>query len=198
MLKKIKVYSILTIIASLITGVLFIIFPVNATRFAAYLIAVTMLVLGIYDLYLYYKEIGYTFYYRNNLFAAILKLLIGIAMLLNIDLAISLFGVMFAIFVISSSANTFEESIIIKRAGLDGWLVTLLLSIATMICGISMMLVPFETANTLAIYAGIVLIVNAINGIITLVKVAKIKKEFFDVYEIDNHLRISILLNIKL
>ena len=187
MLKKIKVYSILTIIASLITGVLFIIFPVNATRFAAYLIAVTMLVLGIYDLYLYYKEIGYTFYYRNNLFAAILKLLIGIAMLLNIDLAISLFGVMFAIFVISSSANTFEESIIIKRAGLDGWLVTLLLSIATMICGVAMMLVPFETANTLAIYAGIVLIVNAINGIITLVKVAKIKKEFFDVYEIDNH-----------
>ena len=70
MLKKIKVYSILTIIASLITGVLFIIFPVNATRFAAYFIAVTMLVLGIYDLYLYYKEIGYTFYYRNNLFAA--------------------------------------------------------------------------------------------------------------------------------
>ena len=184
MLKKIKTYSILTIIASLIIGVLFIVYPVDATRFAAYFMGVAMIAFGCYDLYLYFKQIGYSLFYRSNLFSAIFKLLIGACILLNIDAAVTMFGILFAVYVIASSVNTFEESIILKRAGISGWLVTLILSVVIMFCGLGMMVVPFETASGVAIYAGVVLIANAITGIVALVKIARVKKEFFDAYEI--------------
>lgn len=184
MLEKIKKYSIAGIVASLILGIIFIVNPTGSTRTIAYILGVVIIASGIYDFVMYFNGIGYTLFNRYNLLTAIFKVLVGLVIVTHIDFTVNMFGFFFALYIISSSVNTFEESIVLKRVGASGWLVSLILSVIVIIMGVSMVFVPFEAADTAATFAGIILITDAISGTIAYVKVKEIKQEVLD--SIDN------------
>lgn len=184
MLEKIKRFSIACIIASFVVGVLFIVYPTDSITVAAYAMGAFLILFGAYDLVLYFKGIGLIYFNRYNLYSALFQLLMGVIVLSNISLTVDMFGIFFAVFVISSSVNTFEESIILKRFNISGWFISLVLSLVVMVAGIMMIFVPFEAANTAITTAGIILICDAISGIIAFIKIRKIKKELLETIKI--------------
>jgi uncharacterized membrane protein HdeD (DUF308 family) len=178
-LNNIKKYSLVSIVISIVVGLLFITFPDKCIKYTSLAVGIALVVMGIVGIINYFidKSSGFT------LALGIVTTIVGIIVCIKYQAIISLIVVIFGIFILSTGLFNFVTSIkIITSSLLSGWL-TLTLSIVTSIFGIIAITKSSELTQTIVQFIGVALIIYAVLDIVSYIQIKKLAKSVKDVID---------------
>lgn len=168
-LVKIKNLSVITILASLIIGIILIIRPDGALHFVSLFCGASIILLGIGSwIYFFAKD--------NSVFMAVtgtLALITGIVVCVKYKSIISFFLIVFGVFLIVSGIVDLVSAFNVKSIGVRGWIFPMITAIATVILGIIITVNPFSSVIFATRLLGIALLVYAVTDIIAFFQVKK-------------------------
>lgn len=152
----------------LLLGIIFLIFPNISIKIVAYLIAIILIGSGIYLTYLeiYTKSFLLPL---DTLLNGILSILFGIIILIYPDIFKIMIPIILGTYFILDSIFKLKLVVLLRRIDNKSWIVTLLLTILSIICGIILILNPIDSSIALALFAGITLIIYSLSGIIDMI-----------------------------
>lgn len=152
----------------LLLGIIFLIFPNISIKIVAYLIAIILIGSGIYLTYLeiYTKSFLLPI---DTLLNGILSILFGIIILIYPDVFKIMIPIILGTYFILDSIFKLKLVVLLRRIDNKSWIVTLLLTILSIICGIILILNPIDSSIALALFAGITLIIYSLSGIIDMI-----------------------------
>jgi uncharacterized membrane protein HdeD (DUF308 family) len=170
---QVKKISIISIILSVIMGILFIAFPEQIITYVSLAIGVSLILIGLAGVigFFFDKSSGFT------LALGIISAIVGIIVCVRYKEIITLIVIILGILIIASAVFNFFTSIkIIASSLVFGW-VTLALSIVTGIFGA--IAITKSGALTIAIvqFIGATLIVYAVLDLISFIQVRKVVKQ---------------------
>ena len=121
------------------------------------------------------------FFPRLGLVCGIICLAAGLFLFLQPGAAISLFPILFGLFVVLDSFSRFENAMALRRAGYGRWGWFLALSLLSICLGLFMILNPFATAAAMVTAVGVILLVegffNLFGQIFSRLTLARMEKE---------------------
>lgn len=152
----------------LLLGIIFLIFPNISIKIIAYLIAIILIGSGIYLTYLeiYTKSFLLPI---DTLLNGILSILFGIIILIYPDIFKIMIPIILGTYFILDSIFKLKLVVLLRRIDNKSWIVTLLLTILSIICGLILILNPIDSSIALALFAGITLIIYSLSGIIDMI-----------------------------
>lgn len=166
-LRRIKKFSIATIITASIVGVLFIAFPAKCIEYISLVVGATFIVIGAISIisYLINKESVLP------LALGIIVAIVGIIICVKYRQIISIIVIIFGIFILTSGIVDLVTSIrsltLLRKSG---WF-TMLLSIITIIFGIIAITKSSNLTDTIVQFIGVALVVYAVLDLVTLIQV---------------------------
>jgi uncharacterized membrane protein HdeD (DUF308 family) len=175
-LKQIKKYSLVSIIISVVIGVLFIAFPGKCIKYMSLAIGIALIIMGIVGIVNYFVEKASGF----TLALGIIILIVGIIVCAKYKAIISLIVVLFGVFILATGLFNFATSIkVITSSFVSGWF-TMILSIVTSVFGVVAITKSTELTETIVQFIGVSLIAYAVLDIIAFVQVKKLAKSVID------------------
>ena len=158
-LKKYERESILISVLLIIVSLFLIAKPGIAVSTVVTLFAIVFLVDGIINIIAYMMEDVEIKAYSNELIMGILLVILGLIILLNQPLFISILPIMIGIWIFIKSIMKFQLAINLKSALAERWGLLLVSSILMAILGVLIIVNPFEAIFTLTRFVGIMMIV---------------------------------------
>ena len=158
-------------IASIILGILFLAQPVISGVTFCYFIAAMFVIGGISRIIMC---IGNSQNNSGSLVGAILMLLIGFLCFARPDIVASFVTVLTGLFVACDGAVAMSAGFACTRAKVGGGVFIIIMSVLLMICGMYLMFAPF---GYIMIISGIALIIDGVFGIILAGKLGKMVHE---------------------
>ena len=133
----------------LLLGIIFLIFPNISIKIIAYLIAIILIGSGIYLTYLeiYTKRFLLPI---DTIFNGILSILFGIIILIYPDIFKIMIPIILGTYFILDSIFKLKLVVLLRRINNKNWIVTFLLTILSIICGIILILNPIDSSIALA------------------------------------------------
>lgn len=166
MLKKINKYLNVSIVLSIlfgIMGIILIIWPKTSLETLAYIIGGILLVYGIYN-FIDSFTIN-LFFCLPQMTTSVLSALLGILIFLNPSIFENILPIVLGIFFIVNGSFKARMGVVLKS--IDGnWVISLVASILMIICGIVLIINPSDMAIMLTTLIGIILVVYAISDIV--------------------------------
>ena len=158
-LKKYERESILISVLLIIVSLFLIAKPGIAVSTVVTLFAIVFLVDGIINIIAYMMEDVEIKAYSNELIMGILLVILGLIILLNQPLFISILPIMIGLWIFIKSIMKFQLAINLKSALAERWGLLLVSSILMAILGVLIIVNPFEAIFTLTRFIGIMMIV---------------------------------------
>ena len=173
LLIKIKNFSIITIIASFVIGLVLLIWPNESITAVSILTGVTTILLGVT------AWISYVAKEKSIILATAgtVCIIIGIIICVKYQSIIAILLFLFGIFITISGAVDLITSFYSRASGLGTWGVSTVLSAAVLILGIVIMVNPLHTSQALVRLVGAGLLVYAIVDLVTFIQVKRVAKE---------------------
>lgn len=168
MLKKFNYLMTLSICLCFVfaaVGSLIILFPDVSIKIFAYIFAITLVISGLYLLF----AVSESFLFLNYLSTGILLCLLGVIVLLNPEALEVIIPIIVGIWVIVSSITDMQIALILKKSNYKNWILTIILSIICVICGVVMIINPQESTLALTTLFGIMLLIYSISNFINLI-----------------------------
>lgn len=168
MLKKfnqIITERILISIIFLLLGIIILIYPQISINILAYMIAGLFIVSGIY-------LIGIDFYTRNLFFPmdtllnGIFSILLGVIILIYPNIFRVIIPIILGTYFIVTSILKLRIVSILKDIDTSSWILSIITTILSIICGIILIINPMDTSIALTIFAGIMIMIYSISNII--------------------------------
>ncbi|MGN1420206.1 MAG: HdeD family acid-resistance protein [Eubacterium sp.] len=169
---KLKNLSIITIIASAVMGIVLLVRPGETLYVVSMICGITMIALGIGALISYFAK-------DRNLFLivlAVISVITGIIVCVEYKNIVSILLFLFGLFILISGIVDLITSIDVRRYGFGDWIVSFLLSVATAILGLLIVINPFSSSLAVIRLLGISLIVYAVLDLIAFIQVKKVAK----------------------
>ena len=158
-LKKYERESILISVLLIIVSLFLIAKPGIAVSTVVTLFAIVFLVDGIINIIAYMMEDVEIKAYSNELIMGILLVILGLIILLNQPLFISILPIMIGLWIFIKSIMKLQLAINLKSAVAERWGLLLVSSILMAILGVLIIVNPFEAIFTLTRFIGIMMIV---------------------------------------
>ncbi len=149
----------------LLLGIIFLIYPNISIQVVAYLIAFILIGSGIYLIGLEFTN-RIIFFPMDTLFNGIISVILGTIILIYPNIFQTIIPIMLGIYFILDSIFKLKVITFLRRIDNTSWILTLLLTILSIICGIVLIANPLDSSIAIALFAGIILIVYSITGII--------------------------------
>lgn len=165
MIKKINKFVNLSIIASIIftiIGLCLIIFPDVSLNIISYIIGGLFLILGIYLFTINYNSLILT----DMIFFGVMMVLLGIILIVYPKIIAQLIPIVLGIWFITDSIIKIRISLSLKEYSDSPWILTLILAIISMLCGIIFILHPLASSEVITSFIGILIMVYALSDII--------------------------------
>lgn len=172
MSKPFRTSMILASILLLLLGLVLIIWPTTSQRIICYVVGVAGLVLGVGRIVSQWKlsrDLGFQLSYLFGILIALL----GLLLIIRADAMIAIFGALVGLILTADSIVKLQMSMRMHKLGLPRWKAHAISAAVLLVFGIVMLFDPFAGAATMAICAGIVLIIDAIANIWTVVELRK-------------------------
>lgn len=119
-----------------------------------------LLIYGAWSLYSYF---GHRVQSNTaSFFMGIPCVVFGIVMLVSPDSLLAIVPVLGGVILIINSMIQMQKSFMLKSYGFENWLVTLILAVVLMVCGVIVLLRPIQTLSFIFQLVGICLIVEAV------------------------------------
>lgn len=149
----------------LLLGIIFLIYPNISIQVVAYLIAFILIGSGIYLIGLEFTN-RIIFFPMDTLFNGIISVILGTIILIYPNIFQTIIPIMLGTYFILDSIFKLKVITFLRRIDNTSWVLTLLLTILSIICGIVLIANPLDSSIAIALFAGIILIVYSITGII--------------------------------
>ena len=149
----------------LLLGIIFLIYPNISIQVVAYLIAFILIGSGIYLIGLEFTN-RIIFFPMDTLFNGIISVILGTIILIYPNIFQIIIPIMLGTYFILDSIFKLKFITFLRRIDNNSWILTLLLTILSIICGIVLIANPLDSSIAIALFAGIILIVYSITGII--------------------------------
>jgi len=157
-IKKSAWSSILSSVATLLLGVLFIAWPDLMIQIVAYIIGLIFIVKGSFDMLTYFMDKRYV--YSNLLLSGIVAMLIGIAALVAGPNIANVFRIIIGIFLIYEALSKLNSAIKLYHAKINLWRAVVAMAVVILVLGI------FVTFNDTAAVIGWVMVIAGAISII--------------------------------
>lgn len=164
-LKKYERESILISVLLIIVSLFLIAKPGIAVSTVVTLFAIVFLVDGIINIIAYMMEDAEIRAYSNELIMGILLVILGLIILLNQPLFISILPIMIGLWIFIKSIMKLQLAINLKSAVAERWGLLLVSSILMAILGVLIIVNPFEAIFTLTRFIGIMMLVAEVINI---------------------------------
>ncbi len=179
-LNKLLTSSIITSLLFLLIGIIIVIYPENSIKVLSTLLAIFLVVNGLYLI-----VIGADI--RNIFFidffpTGILSLVLGILMILYPNTLSIIIPITLGIWFIWISIFKLRLSISLKNIDEPVWILTIITSILSIICGLILIFNPISSSIAITMFTGAIIIIYAISDLIDMIvfkkNVNKIVKHF--------------------
>ena len=174
---RVKKYMNTQIVISVlyfILGIALMIIPDNSINTIGNIMAVSSIIFGIYLLILDYE--GGFLLIIDLLPAGILSLVLGVLILLNQGILLSLLSIIAGIWIILASSLNLKLSLYMKEVEGKSWMATIIITLISIISGIILLINPKLGIEALTPYIGLFIIVYAISNTIVMVLFKKYMK----------------------
>ena len=174
---RVKKYMNTQIVISVlyfILGIALMIIPDNSINTIGNIMAVSYIIFGIYLLILDYE--GGFLLIIDLLPAGILSLVLGVLILLNQGILLSLLSIIAGIWIILASSLNLKLSLYMKEVEGKSWMATIIITLISIISGIILLINPKLGIEALTPYIGLFIIVYAISNTIVMVLFTKYMK----------------------
>lgn len=175
-LTEIKKYSIIIIIVSAVLGVLLIAFPDRMLAYTSLFMGGAFIACGIFAIVNYLIKRRFVFTLTLGIIAVVSGLIICLAYRQIISVIVFLMGIFLLVGGLVNLVNAFY----VASAMPHSWIVTTVLSVASVALGIVSLTNPFHAQNTLVQFLGIALLVFAALELIAYFQVREISKKVRD------------------
>lgn len=165
MIKKINKFVDLSIIASIIftiIGLCLIIFPDVSLNIMSYVIGGLFLIFGIYLFTINYNSLILT----DMIFFGVMMVLLGVILIVYPKLIAQLIPIVLGIWFITDSIVKIRISLSLKDYDDTPWVLTLVLSIISMLCGVVFILHPLASSEVITTFIGALIMIYALSDII--------------------------------
>ena len=179
--KKITNISIFISMLFIFIGILLILFPETSLNVLGYSLAIALMIIGGYliGLDMRLKE-----YILVDLFpAGVLFVILGIIMIIHPNILAIIIPIVLGIYFILTSSFSLKLSSTLRSVDSSKWILTFLISVLAIICGIILIANPFQTSITITIFIGIIMIIYAICNIIDMLYYKKYIDEILKNYK---------------
>lgn len=169
-LVKIKNLSIITIVASLIIGLVLIIKPGETLQTVSLICGAAVILLGVTAWAMYFAK-------GNSMFMAILgtiSIVAGVIVCVKYKSIITIMLVLFGAFLIVSGVVDFVSALKAKKIGGVGWTVSMIMAAAMIILGIVVTVNPFTSMEMITRFLGVGLIYYAVMDLIAFFQIKKV------------------------
>lgn len=172
-LMEIKKYSIIIMIVSAVLGVLLIAFPDQMLAYTSLFMGGAFIACGIFAIINYLIKRRFVFTLTLGIIAVVSGLIICLAYKQIISVIVFLIG----IFLLAGGLVNLVNAFYVASAMPHSWIVTTVLSVASIALGIVSMTNPFHAQNPLVRFLGIALLVFAALDLIAYFQVREISKK---------------------
>ena len=165
MIKNINKFVDLSIIASIIftiIGLCLIIFPDVSLNIMSYVIGGLFLIFGIYLFTINYNSLILT----DMIFFGVMMVLLGVILIVYPKLIAQLIPIVLGIWFITDSIVKIRISLSLKDYDDTPWVLTLVLSIISMLCGVVFILHPLASSEVITTFIGALIMIYALSDII--------------------------------
>ena len=165
MLKKFNKFMLITMLFSImlcLMGIILIIYPDISLKVISLIIAVSMIVGGLFLII----DFGGRILFTNFMIIGILLFIMGVILLIQPNIVVTIIPYIVGIYIIINSIFDLQVSLGLKKYEIEGWLLPTLLSILSILCGIFIITYPQSSMTVLTSYFGIVLIIYAVSMLV--------------------------------
>ena len=180
--KKKEVSRLVLHLTMLLLGAALIIWPVNAAGVLTITVGVVLMGCGAIEAVLFALDKEKSALDVGRLIGGIILFILGLYLLLNPDTLARILNWFFGSIIILYGLVNLVSSFLSKKLG-GRWWISLRLSICAILLGVVILLDPFKTVTILMYVVGGTLIIAAITGIITTIRLRKTAKIFTETYE---------------
>lgn len=163
-IKSIRNNMIITSILLLLVGVAFIVWPGEAARVLARVVAIAIAVFGAFELILFFIGSRKSFVDVSAAVTGVLLTALGVFLLIKPDTLLNFFNIIFGIAILIVGLDHIFQSIFIIRHVRGLWWISLLVGVAALLLGVIIIINPFSAVNTAMILIGITMVIEAIGG----------------------------------
>lgn len=168
MLKKFNGFMSLSIgyaVLFALIGIVLVVFPKDSITVISYVISGALIISGTY-LIIRYNDAKMLIDFVT---IGVLSVLLGIIILLYPEALAVVIPIIIGVFIVIESVIKIKISLVLKDVQDDKWILTLMLAILEMLCGLIMIINPKVGALTLTTLLGILLLVYSASAMIDLV-----------------------------
>lgn len=181
-LNKYTSISIVISIFLIALGLMLITFPNTSITVFGYSMATFLIVQGVYFVVLdIYDEIYFIPF--GLLPKGVLSIILGGILFAYPKTLVVLVPIVTGIWFITTSAINLRVSYMLKDISKSNWLLTLMISVLSIICGICLVTRPITTSPIIIMTVGIVLVVYAISNIIDMLTFRQHMKDLIKVFK---------------
>jgi uncharacterized membrane protein HdeD (DUF308 family) len=178
-MKKILTSLALSSAAAAIIGVVLLIWPSVSNTVICYVIAVAFIAYGIFRTACYFTRGSVETMLARDLAAGLISVAVGVFCLLKPSVVISILPVLFGLALIAGAMGAVQTAFDLRRMEDGHWALSLIAALVFLILGILILVDPFSSAMVLTRFIGAALIIEGVCGLISAVKTAKLRDEYF-------------------
>lgn len=154
MLKGIRNSLVIMAVLYTVLGVVLMLFPGTALRWACALIGVVTLLYGLVRAAGYWKG-GGAYNQRFDLFLGVVLVLLGIFLLVTPQVLVSVIPVTLGVYILVDSIAAVKRALDMKALGFDKWWISFLAAVLLAAFGVVMILRPFKAVESLVVFIGL-------------------------------------------
>lgn len=176
LLNQWRSFSVATIAASVLLGLILLVFPEASIKYISIAFGAALIFLGVCGVAQYFSKKSSSLI----LVMGVIVLVCGIIVCVKYRTIISIVELLFGIFLLCSGIINFVNSLQSSVRKTSSWWVTLILSVVSMAFGIISVIRPFAVSTTLVRFIGAGLLVYAVLDLIAYIRFKKITREVED------------------
>lgn len=177
-LKKLKSSVCISAVITLVLGIVFLFRPISALSTIARLVGTIVIISGLLDMYHSVTDKQNRELNVGSMVVGVVKCVFGVFIIVDAAQILSLFSVIFSILIIIFGVNGLTHALQLKNGNIPGWQGNLVVFMVVLAAGIVLLFDPFGTISITARVMGTVLIVNAVNELVTLHRLKKMQEQF--------------------
>lgn len=176
LLNQWRSFSVATIAASVLLGIILLVFPEASIKYISIAFGAALIFLGVCGIAQYFSKKSSSLI----LVMGVIVLVCGIIVCVKYRTIISIVELLFGIFLLCSGIVNFVTSLQSSVRKTSSWWVTLILSVVSMAFGIISVIRPFAVSTTLVRFIGAGLLVYAVLDLIAYIRFKKITRAVED------------------
>ncbi len=177
-LKKLKSTVCISAVITLVLGIVFLLRPIGALSTIARIVGTIVIISGLLDMFHSVTEKQNREFNIGSMVVGVVKCVFGVFIIVDAAQILSLFSIIFSILIIIFGVNGVTHALQLKYGNIPGWQGNLVVFLVVLAAGIVLLFDPFGTISITARVMGAVLIVNAVNEMVTLYRLRKMQEQF--------------------